>query len=115
VAQSGDDHVHRIGRTGRAGQAGKAITLVNIKEWDGMSRIERYLKIRFERRKVAGLVASYRGPKKLKNSGKAAGSKKKKTTPGKAAVAKKAKARRPSGKPKNLGAGDGFDVIRKKR
>ena len=75
---------------------------------------ERYLKIRFERRKVEGLVASYRGPKKLKSSGKAAGSKKKKTAPGKTA-AKKTKARRPTGKPKNLGAGDGFDVIRKKR
>jgi ATP-dependent RNA helicase SrmB len=78
VAQSGDDHVHRIGRTGRAGQEGKAVTLVSSNEWNQMSSIERYLKIRFERRKVQGLIATYRGPKKVKNSGKAAGSKKKK-------------------------------------
>lgn len=82
VAQSGDDHVHRIGRTGRAGQEGKAITLVSSNEWNQMSSIERYLKIRFERRKVQGLIATYRGPKKLKKSGKAAGSKKKKRASG---------------------------------
>jgi ATP-dependent RNA helicase SrmB len=80
VAQSGDDHVHRIGRTGRAGETGKAITLVSSDEWNQMSSIERYLKIRFERRKVQGLIATYRGPKKVKNSGKAAGSKKKRKT-----------------------------------
>jgi len=78
VAQSGDDHVHRIGRTGRAGKEGKAITLVGANEWNQMSSIERYLKMRFERRKVQGLIAKYRGPKKLKTSGKAVGSKKKK-------------------------------------
>ena len=80
VAQSGDDHVHRIGRTGRAGQTGKAITLVSANEWNQMSSIERYLKLRFEQRKVPGLTASYRGPKKVKKSGKAAGSKKRKTS-----------------------------------
>jgi ATP-dependent RNA helicase SrmB len=79
VAQSGDDHVHRIGRTGRAGKEGKAITLVSTNEWNQMSSIERYLKIRFERRKVQDLVANYRGPKKLKKSGKAVGTKKKKS------------------------------------
>jgi ATP-dependent RNA helicase SrmB len=78
VAQSGDDHVHRIGRTGRAGHSGKAITLISISEWNQASRIERYLKLRFERRKVQGLIASYRGPKKLKNSGKAAATGKRK-------------------------------------
>ena len=41
-----------------------------------MSSIERYLKIRFEPRQVKGLEATYRGPKKLKKSGKAAGVKK---------------------------------------
>jgi len=76
VAQSGDDHVHRIGRTGRAGQVGKAITLVSSNEWNPMSSIERYLKLRFEHRKVPGLQARYRGPVKVKKSGKAAGSKK---------------------------------------
>jgi len=79
VAQSGDDHVHRIGRTGRAGHTGKAITLVSANEWNQMSSIERYLKLRFENRKVPGLTASYRGWKKVKKSGKATGSKKRKT------------------------------------
>lgn len=78
VAQSGDDHVHRIGRTGRAGAHGCAITLVNAEEWPQMSSIERYLKVRFEPRKVPGLQALYKGPKKVKNSGKIAGPKKKK-------------------------------------
>jgi ATP-dependent RNA helicase SrmB len=76
VAHSGDDHVHRVGRTGRAGSAGKAITLVSSLEFNQMSSIERYLKIRFEPRQVKGLEATYRGPKKLKKSGKAAGVKK---------------------------------------
>ena len=78
VPQSGDDHVHRVGRTGRAGNTGKAITLVNSSEWNQMSSIERYLKIRFEVRKVKGFEAKYTGPGKLKKSGKAAGPKKKK-------------------------------------
>lgn len=78
VPHTGDDHVHRIGRTGRAEREGKAITLVNSIEWNRMSSIERYLKIRFSLRKVKGLEANYSGPKKLKKSGKAAGPKNKK-------------------------------------
>jgi len=85
VPQSGDDHVHRIGRTGRADQTGKAITLVTADEWNLMSSIERYLKIRFTPRKVKGLEANFKGPKKLKKSGKAVGAKKSK----KASTAKK--------------------------
>lgn len=80
LAHSGDDHVHRIGRTGRAEQQGKAINLICEAEWNSMSSIERYLKIRFERRKVSGLVANYSGPKKLKSSGKAASTIKKRKT-----------------------------------
>ena len=65
VAHSGDDHVHRVGRTGQGWiQAGKAITLVSSLEFNQMSSIERYLKIRFEPRQVKGLEAAYRGPKK---------------------------------------------------
>ncbi len=80
VPHSGDEHVHRIGRTGRAGQNGRAVTLVQSSEWNLMSSIERYLKISFERTGVQGLKANYKGPKKLKSSGKAAGTKKKKVT-----------------------------------
>ncbi|PID42635.1 MAG: RNA helicase [Proteobacteria bacterium] len=79
VAPSGDDHVHRAGRTGRAGQSGTVVTLVNSMEWNLMSSIERYLKIRFEPRKVKGLEAHYTGPKNLKKSGKMARKGKRKT------------------------------------
>jgi len=78
MPRSGTDYTHRIGRTGRAGEEGLAISLVNTYDWSLMSSIERFLKIRLERRKIAGLEARYKGPKKLKSSGKAAGSKKKK-------------------------------------
>lgn len=78
VAHSGDEHQHRCGRTGRAGKRGLAITLVDVNDWGAMSSIERYLSMRFERRTISDLKAHYRGPKKLKASGKAAGPKKKK-------------------------------------
>ena len=121
VAHSGDDHVHRVGRTGRAGSAGKAITLVSSLEFNQMSSIERYLKIRFEPRQVKGLEATYGGPKKLKKSGKAAGVKKSakkkvaanaKKTPDKPAKQKhlkrKAAPPRPAtAKPANVNSTDG--------
>ena len=78
IALSGDEHIHRIGRTGRAGKKGNAITFIEANDWNQMSSIERYLKIRFKRRVIQGLKANYSGPKNIKNSGKAAGTKKKK-------------------------------------
>lgn len=78
MAHSGDDHIHRIGRTGRADQSGTAISLIDSSEWNLMSSVERYLKFRFEPRSVQGLKATYKGPKKVKTSGKAMGTKKKK-------------------------------------
>ncbi len=77
MARSGDDYVHRIGRTGRAGEQGLAITFISAPEWNLMASIERYLKVRFERRAIDGLRGHYKGPKKVKASGKAAGRKKK--------------------------------------
>ncbi len=78
VAQSGDEHVHRVGRTGRAGQSGLAISLVTTHDYNLMSSIERYLKVKFERRVIDPIKSSYNGPKNVKASGKAVGSKKKK-------------------------------------
>nr|WP_082117178.1 DEAD/DEAH box helicase [Sedimenticola thiotaurini] len=80
MARSGKDYVHRIGRTGRAGQPGLAISLVSHQEWNLMSGIERYLKHEFERRLIKEIAGKYRGPKRLKTSGKAAGGKKKTAT-----------------------------------
>lgn len=78
MPRRGDIYVHRIGRTGRAGKEGLAITLISAPEYNLMSGIERYLKQRFERRRIKELEGNYKGPKKLKASGKAAGAKKKK-------------------------------------
>lgn len=80
MARNGDDYVHRIGRTGRAGEKGLAISLIGPNEWNLMSGIERYLRTRFEKRSVKELRGNWKGPKKLKASGKATGSKKKKTS-----------------------------------
>ena len=100
MARSGDDHTHRVGRTGRADQSGLAISLIAPNEWNLMSSIERYLKTQFERRKIKGLEGSYAGPKKLKASGKAAGTKKKKDKKTTNAARKKpAATKKPARKP----------------
>ncbi len=89
MAQSGDEHVHRVGRTGRAGQSGLAISLITTHDYNLMSSIERYLKIKFERRVIDPLKSVYTGPKNLKANGKAAGSKKKKAAKSTKPAAKK--------------------------
>jgi superfamily II DNA/RNA helicase len=88
MPRRGDGYVHRVGRTGRAGHEGLAISLVSAMEWNLMASIERYLQQSFERRSIKELRGSYRGPKKLKASGKAAGSKKKKKDAKKGAASK---------------------------
>lgn len=79
VPRRGELYIHRIGRTGRAGQSGSAITLVMSQEYNLLAGIERYLKHRFERRRIKAIEGFYKGPKKQKSSGKAAGKKKKKS------------------------------------
>jgi len=79
MPHSGDDYLHRSGRTGRAGASGTTLSLVGASDWNLMISIQRYLKLEFQRRALPGLKARFNGPKKLKASGKAAGSKKKKT------------------------------------
>ena len=78
MPRRGDTYVHRIGRTGRAGEDGLAISLISSLEWNLMVGIERYLKRKFIPREVEGHVASYKGPSRLKASGKAAGTNAKK-------------------------------------
>lgn len=80
LARNGNDYLHRIGRTGRAGRPGLAIALINSTEWNVLAGIERYLQQRLSRRTIKELEGRYKGPKKLKASGKAASSKSKKTT-----------------------------------
>jgi superfamily II DNA/RNA helicase len=91
VPRNGIDYIHRIGRTGRADEQGLTIALVKSTEWNLMSGIERFLKQQFKRRNIKELPGNYQGPKKLKSSGKAAGSKKKNTV--KKTVAEKIKIR----------------------
>ncbi len=81
MARKGDEYMHRIGRTGRGGSQGDSFVLVMPSEWNLMASVERYLKIKFERCVIPELKGSFNGPKKVKASGKAAGSKKKKAKP----------------------------------
>ncbi|TLX52943.1 ATP-dependent helicase [Stutzerimonas nosocomialis] len=116
MPRSGDEYVHRIGRTGRAGGDGLAISLICHNDWNLMSSIERYLKQRFERRVIKGLKGTYQGPKNLKASGKAAGTKKKKIE--KKTADKKAKpaARKPKREaPSKVVSQDGLAPLKRKK
>lgn len=97
VPRRGDDYLHRVGRTGRADAQGLAITLAMHFEWNLMASIARYLKLdNIERRVIEEVVAHYQGPEKVKASGKAAGTRKKKDKK----IADKAKAKAASKKAK---------------
>jgi superfamily II DNA/RNA helicase len=87
VPRNGINYIHRIGRTGRVDELGLTIALVKHTEWNLMSGIERFLKQKFKHRGIKELEGKYKGPKKLKASGKATGGKKK-IEPKKAAVEK---------------------------
>ena len=88
MPRNGISYIHRIGRTGRADDQGITIALVKHTEWNLMSGIERFLNQKFIRRTIKELEGSFKGPKKVKGSGKAAGSKDKKEPPKKGAVKK---------------------------
>jgi len=117
MPRSGDEYVHRIGRTGRAGGEGLAISLITHNDWNLMSSIERYLKQQFERRVIKEVKGTYNGPKKVKASGKAAGTKKKKVEK-KSGDKKAAAKRKPTAKPKAnapLASSDGMAPLRKRQ
>ncbi|WP_157484832.1 DEAD/DEAH box helicase [Gilvimarinus polysaccharolyticus] len=67
--------VHRAGRTARADASGTVLSLVTAQGWNLMADIERHLGAAAKFVQLDGLVARYRGPKKVKSSGKAAGKK----------------------------------------
>lgn len=91
VPRRGDDYLHRVGRAGRGDTPGTAITLVSHLEWNLMASIERYLKLSIARQVIKSEPALYQGPRKVKASGKAAGSKKSKVSAKAAPKAKKKK------------------------
>ena len=118
MARNGDDYIHRIGRTGRAEQQGLAVSFITDKEWNLMVAIERYTQATFEHRTIKSLIGKYKGPKKVKSSGKVAG--KTKRTKLKADQAKPTKKKEKVKAKKSKGAskksfGDGFSPMAKKK
>ena len=113
VPRSGDEYLHRIGRTGRAGNEGVAVSFITERDWNLMAGIERYLDIKTDFRKVPGLEGKYKGPKKVKASGKAASSKKKPAKGKKSTKPERDKKRKQpiTGGPSK----DGGGMIRKKK
>src|SRR5690606_34988857 len=113
MPRSGDDYLHRVGRTGRAGAEGLAVSLVAPHERSLMSSIGRYLRRQFERREIKELAGSFKGPKKVKASGKPVGAKKKKDDKQKVKRPKTAKpaARRKPAIPKGQVVLDGGDGL----
>ena len=118
MPRSGDEYVHRIGRTGRAGGEGLAVSLICHNDWNLMSSIERYLKQRFERRTIKEHKGIYQGPKNVKASGKAVGTKKKKDPKKdskKAAAPKRKAGPRPANKPSGIVSQDGLAPLKRKK
>lgn len=127
MAHSGDEYLHRIGRTGRADAEGRAVSFVAANDWNLTKGIERYLDARFAIISIPGLVGHYKGPDKLKSSGKAAGTKKK-TDEKKTSSDKETKVKVRTRDKKNVGKrrspsakvepvtdfGDGFSAFKKK-
>src|SRR5690554_74902 len=77
LPRQADTYLHRIGRTGRAGKAGLAVALVEAHDAELLGRIERYQKLKIERRVFDELRPQYKFPtpgktkkKKKKKKGK---------------------------------------------
>lgn len=116
MPRSGDEYTHRVGRAGRVGQDGLAVSLICHNDWNLMSSIERYLKQAFERRQIRELSGSYTGPKKVKASGKAVGSKKKKQTKKQGGVVKLTRSTACNSKNKiTVHSNDGFAAPKRRK
>ena len=137
MARKPEDYIHRAGRTGRAGETGVSIAFIGAPDWDNKARAEHEVGEEFTQRRVPGLEAKYKGPKRIKASGKAAGPKKAdvkkreqdtKTTTGKPKAKKRARDAANKGRPKRFGPapktgtdksrpgelGDGFAPLKRK-
>lgn len=136
MARGPTDYIHRSGRTGRAGNEGTSISLVSAHEWNNKARAENAVGSTFEQRTIPGLQAKYKGPEKVKSSGRAAGKKRElKPTDHKEKIKAKAKPKKRlrdqvnKGRPKRFGPapkkeqqpsegearlGDGFAPFKKK-
>ena len=116
MPHKGDDYLHRTGRTGRAGASGLAVSLVSASEWNLMIGIQRYLKTEFEKRALPGLKAKYNGPKKTKSSGKAVGSKKKRSKKPEEKAKSRSRNQKNKGRPGSKSvSSDGFAPLMKKK
>jgi len=117
MPHNGDDYLHRTGRTGRAGASGLAVSLISATEWNLMISVQRYLKLEFERRTLPGLKARYNGPKKTKSSGKAAGTKKKRSKSAPAKQKTRQRNQKSRGKPRDKAntTNDGFAPLMKRK
>ena len=84
-----------------------------------MSGIERYLKLSCERRTLPGLKAKFKGPKKQKASGKAAGGKKRHKESPESKSKTRQRNKKNQGKPKSVNksndSNDGFAPLKKKK
>ncbi len=106
MARSTEDYIHRSGRTGRAGATGLSVCFICAPDWNNKARCENAVGETFTKISVPGLTAKYKGPEKLKSSGKAAGKKKTASKPEKNAKPKnKVRARdtQNKGRPKRFG------------
>jgi len=59
LPRCGEDYIHRIGRTGRAGSPGVAISFASSKEFNELSRIERYMGKTLPEHVVQGLEPTH--------------------------------------------------------
>ncbi len=70
LPKQADVYLHRIGRTGRAGKSGIAVALVEAHDAELLRRIERYQKIKIERRVYDELRPQYKFPDVVKRKKK---------------------------------------------